>query len=1283
MGNVTVTRSSSDSTEGYVWKVTFDTAIGDINQMTAVSYLRGIQASARVSTDREGNEIGGNFRLSFQGYQTEPISSRASAVTLKNALLNIPIITSAAVSRTDPTEHCDDGFCLNGPFPSRGLLWTVYVTTNISQDNISPTSPSSSVALKQAPYYRFVAVTTDLTGLDVNVDITFGTSLSNESPQNLLKLTSPFSIAFGGAGGSYGGLGGSGYGVNPVGPVYNDKQIYDLVGGSGGCMRGVNPYDINLLLGPVNGLGGHGGGVIEIVGANDVIIGSFGRLIARGGDGEQSSQGGGGGGSGGAVLISSGTSILMEGVIDVSGGSGSFGGVEHSNLGGGGGGRIALYAESITSTGSTALSGGRCAVRKELVSVPVVNVSISLHMALISDLDNSRLAYLGELYLNVTLLYPVAVQFRKIRKTTQKGVINAVMDTTVLLGHNDEAQMAAAFAQIASLSPTVNFSISLVQSVLNASQEILLAEVMMVSAEVTAYDSESVSKQIIEIDSTSCENRGGEGTLYTETKMITKMFVGVAPNGAAEQTSRALFFSNREETNTSSGSLREAPYSWNGPIIPFQPTRPSRITYYTRTDSIVGESTKLNYGSLFSLITRGDPNLNISSVIGVYFGTQIFHGANFGSAVDEKAFLKRMVTIENYPILDRWYKIDIRIQWDVQTYMVLIDDEIVTSKQSFHADDVDGIRLSVYRSVDVWFDEMYVGFDNTMEFVCPVSLRTGTGTAAPEQRSWSFEEVHGGSSNGYTEYYQMTRHYNFLSTIGSIPFDGQGEVKDNQDIKLQYADGDYPITQGNIHAGALVYLTDSLRSGKRPLDQSYTSASPKGLWYGAKDGVGGAGDGRQFWYTEYNYNSSLSPVLNGGVAACSSQDLISWRFEGIVFHYTNLSDMVFGTVGPFYVERPKVLFNAATSSYVMWAVMDNNARSLAMSAIATSVYEDGPFLFRRSFYPDGNRTRDQVIYKTDQQTAVLGRTYYQTVEFILPGAIMQPVWESAKGRDGLINFRSNYHRAVYDIGYDNYNDIYNQRWRTEDVAYKVLCVNQITGETREVPSGTYNADGFICNDPEERKVVIGQGVAPKGFDILTSRFVSPNNSENSWWRPTSVPGVESQAWSSNYRDGYCGIRKLNDDFNITDPNLANFIPVARNTCSNIADNPYHETMQDKLIGVLRIVNTRRAKFIALSELTEDYLDTTGALSAFEGELESGNLISMIVEMGQFSFTSGTTIQSTFRPPVRSEYDTAVDYKTRFRQYILNVNDRASYSLACVIDGNCPVNFRDQLKAGQK
>jgi hypothetical protein len=53
---------------------------------------------------------------------------------------------------------------------------------------------------------------------------------------------------------------------------------------------------------------------------------------------------------------------------------------------------------------------------------------------------------------------------------------------------------------------------------------------------------------------------------------------------------------------------------------------------------------------------------------------------------------------------------------------------------------------------------------------------------------------------------------------------------------------------------------------------------------------------------------------------------------------------------------------------------------------------------------------------------------------------MQPVWESAKDKDGKINYRSNYQRSIYDIGYDNYNDIYLQRWRTE--------VGQLTNQSR-------------------------------------------------------------------------------------------------------------------------------------------------------------------------------------------------------------------------------------------
>jgi hypothetical protein len=559
----------------------------------------------------------------------------------------------------------------------------------------------------------------------------------------------------------------------------------------------------------------------------------------------------------------------------------------------------------------------------------------------------------------------------------------------------------------------------------------------------------------------------------------------------------------------------------------------------------------------------------------------------------------------------RWYKVDIHINWKANTYTVMLNDEIRVQNARFTGiyvahpfaeyfpsrlcycrlcyftgEDVDGIRISVTRAVDVWFDEIYVGFDNMMGFTCPFTDRSGTSTVAPVQRHWSYDEVHGGGS-GFTGYVEMTRHYNHLDDTGSIPFDGQGAIDDFQDIKFSYPEGDIPLQQGKLHAGALRYLTGSLRSGKQAVDAAYTLKSPGGLWYAP----GSAGDGRQFWYTEYNTDNSTSnsiPVLNGGVAACSSQDLNTWRFEGFVFQYTNLTDMVYGSEGPFYLERPKVQFEQATKTYVMWAAMDNVNRSLAMNMIATSPYEDGPFYFRRTFYPDGNQTRDQVFFYDDNSRPMVARTYFQTVEYLLPEAMMQPVWESVKFRNGTVNYRSSYHRAVFDAGYDNFHDVYNQRWRNETEEWNVVCVDKITGAERPIEAGNYTEEGTVCHDPHEYKIVYGQG-----NPVVPSLFLNPNISDNSWWVQTSVPAVKAQPWASSYRDGYCGIRLLNDNYEIDDPNLATFTPEARANCSNIADNPVHVSLQDKLIGVQRVIMTRRAKFLAMSSLTDDLMDTTG------------------------------------------------------------------------------------------
>ena len=116
-----------------------------------------------------------------------------------------------------------------------------------------------------------------------------------------------------------------------------------------------------------------------------------------------------------------------------------------------------------------------------------------------------------------------------------------------------------------------------------------------------------------------------------------------------------------------------------------------------------------------------------------------------------------------------------------------------------------------------------------------------------------------------------------------------------------------------------------------------------------------------------------------------------------------------------------------------------------------------------------------------------------------------------------------------------------------------------------------------------------------------------------------------------------------------------------------------------------MVYSRRVKYLAMSSLTPDYLDTTGRLNTIEGEF-SNDLISLITVMGQFGLQGETNVStdigSTFIPPVRSGFETEIDHKTRFMQYVRTHNDRASYSLACILDGVCPVNFQDQVNAGK-
>jgi hypothetical protein len=192
-------------------------------------------------------------------------------------------------------------FCLS----FRGMMWMCYITTDANFGDVTPTSPTSSVSFSESPYYNITWNPAKLIGIGAAVHISYGTSTAMDSMMSKLSITRPFSLAFGGGGGSYGGAGGPGYGLNPVGPTYNDEELTDLLGGSGGCMRGISPFEINAIMGPpagelcfltgfvgchgnlyaihfFAGRGGHGGGAIEIVASNDIVIGTMGIISMRG-----------------------------------------------------------------------------------------------------------------------------------------------------------------------------------------------------------------------------------------------------------------------------------------------------------------------------------------------------------------------------------------------------------------------------------------------------------------------------------------------------------------------------------------------------------------------------------------------------------------------------------------------------------------------------------------------------------------------------------------------------------------------------------------------------------------------------------------------------------------------------------------------------------------------------------------------------------------------------------------------------------------------------------------
>ena len=99
----------------------------------------------------------------------------------------------------------------------------------------------------------------------------------------------------------------------------------------------------------------------------------------------------------------------------------------------------------------------------------------------------------------------------------------------------------------------------------------------------------------------------------------------------------------------------------------------------------------------------------------------------------------------------------------------------------------------------------------------------------------------------------------------------------------------------------------------------------------------------------------------------SSTNLVEWTFEKALL--TRQAD---GDLGPErVVERPKVIYNEATSTYVMYLHIDDSSYGEAAVGVATSNTVCGEYTYLGSARPLGFESRDIGLFKDDDGSAYL------------------------------------------------------------------------------------------------------------------------------------------------------------------------------------------------------------------------------------------------------------------------------------------------------------------------
>jgi hypothetical protein len=125
--------------------------------------------------------------------------------------------------------------------------------------------------------------------------------------------------------------------------------------------------------------------------------------------------------------------------------------------------------------------------------------------------------------------------------------------------------------------------------------------------------------------------------------------------------------------------------------------------------------------------------------------------------------------------------------------------------------------------------------------------------------------------------------------------------------------------------------------------------------------------GKVFYWFGEDHTGETSDQSFQNVACYSSSDLESWKFRG-----NALARQPDGDLGPNrVVERPKVIYNRSTRTFVMYMHIDSRNYAEAKVGVATSPTVTGPYTYHGSFRPLGHVSRDMTLFEDTDGKAYL------------------------------------------------------------------------------------------------------------------------------------------------------------------------------------------------------------------------------------------------------------------------------------------------------------------------